>query len=415
MVETLTAPTEVSMLAFVLDSEAATEQEQEKDAPRGTEPMSFAIQPEVEERLAEFRKKGGAINVGAVCNAAILVQLERLEKTGLADLTARLRVESDRRRGAPYRQGHLGGQQWAKQMASWAEICYYARFGEADVRIENVKCSNKGRKWLVPTFKGLFVAPAGDYGRCTWDGRGAPAYVGEYQTGKATWVTDLELCDQYWRGWLAGVLEVWGEVSEELQPINLRSASPAGAAKSLLAAAFSSAYRGVNRNRIRRGIAAAFSSAYRGVNRSRIRRGIAAAFSSAYRGVNRSRIRHGIAAAFSFAYRGVNRSRITRGIAADRLPTRVALVVAHPLRLPHHETKAALDGNRGGGHPAEGEEGARYPETEGLGERQAQPLAPVKAAHGARRRARVVGGRDPFAQHVHHRREEPEQPDDDEH
>jgi hypothetical protein len=32
-------------------------------------------------------------------------------------------------------------------------------------------------------------------------------------------VDDPNLCDQYWRGWLAAVMEVFTTVSKELQPI----------------------------------------------------------------------------------------------------------------------------------------------------------------------------------------------------
>ena len=44
----------------------------------------------------------------------------------MADVVARLRVESDLRRGKPYLWGHQEGGHWARDLATWAEICRYA-------------------------------------------------------------------------------------------------------------------------------------------------------------------------------------------------------------------------------------------------------------------------------------------------
>ena len=190
--------------------------------------MSFAIRPEVKDRLEGFRKAGGSINVSRACNAAILTELERCEKPGLADVVARLRVESDRRRGAPYRDGHLEGQDWARSRGSWAEICFYAELTEADVLIENTTWTteDKTRQWFVPTFKGRFLAPEADYPRESWDASGAPSYKGEDEDGDPVWVDDLNKCDQYWRGWLNGVQEVFSAVGEELARIPVVAPSP---------------------------------------------------------------------------------------------------------------------------------------------------------------------------------------------
>jgi hypothetical protein len=205
------------MLSLVSDD--ATVVDTEKEPTKRTEPMSFAIRPEVKERLADFRKKGGAINVSAICNAAIVAELERADNPEFSDLVARLRLESDRRRGEPYRMGHQEGGRWSKTVGSWAEICFYADLIESDVLILDVTWSTKDktREWQVPTFKGRFVAPEPDYPRATPHTVGAPNYAeSEYAND---WITDRDKCDQYWRGWLAGVQEVYRAVSSVLEPI----------------------------------------------------------------------------------------------------------------------------------------------------------------------------------------------------
>ena len=72
--------------------------------------LNISIRPETKARLDDVRAEtGSAINVSGVCDAAINSELDRLEKPGLVDVIARLRVENDRRRGAPYRLGHGRG------------------------------------------------------------------------------------------------------------------------------------------------------------------------------------------------------------------------------------------------------------------------------------------------------------------
>jgi hypothetical protein len=61
--------------------------------------------------------KGTEINVSEVANSAINAELVRRERPGVADLVARLTLESDRR-GAPYREGFFEGQRWARTCAA---------------------------------------------------------------------------------------------------------------------------------------------------------------------------------------------------------------------------------------------------------------------------------------------------------
>jgi hypothetical protein len=203
-------------------SDSLTTTPDENDTPKRTEPMSFAIKPDLKERLAAFRRKGGAINVSAICNAAIVAELDRAENPGFTDLVARLRVESDRRRGEPYRRGHALGASWATSRGSWAEICFYATLDESDVLIEVVTwvAKDKSKEWQVPTFKSRFVPPVADYPLETWNKFGAPSYPAQdIDESEAGWVSDRDKCDQYWRGWLAGVKQVYQAVSEVLDPI----------------------------------------------------------------------------------------------------------------------------------------------------------------------------------------------------
>jgi len=181
--------------------------------------LNITIKPETKSRLDEARtKKGIDINVSQVCDAAIAAELDRCERPGIAGLVARLRVESDRRRGAPYRDGHLEGEQWARDRASWAEICHFAQLTEDDVRLGDKKwvASDGSREWTRLGFLGAFVAPEQDYGFMRPPNQwGAPGY----QDAETGWTDDPHLCDQYWRGWLAAVSEVFAAVSKELPPI----------------------------------------------------------------------------------------------------------------------------------------------------------------------------------------------------
>jgi|SRR5580704_2092189 hypothetical protein len=200
--------------------------------------LNITVKPETKVRLDEARnKKGIELNVSQVCDRAINAELDRCEKPGLVDLLARLRIESDRRRGAPYRMGHQAGQAWARRKASWAEICHYAQLGEDDVRIGDIEWSWKdGRKHTLSGFVGQFRIPDADYPLKRPQLRrgvvqvidGAPSFpdpddlfgdTADWGSDGGRWVDDVNLCDQYWRGWLAGVQEVFHEVSPELEPI----------------------------------------------------------------------------------------------------------------------------------------------------------------------------------------------------
>jgi hypothetical protein len=92
------------------------------------------------------------------------------------------------------------------------------------VRIENVRWATKSgaRTWDVPTFKGDLAAPEADYGRSTWNNLdAAPAYATDESdwNGNVTWEHDLTKLDQYWRGWLAGLQDVFAAVNEHLPAI----------------------------------------------------------------------------------------------------------------------------------------------------------------------------------------------------
>lgn len=195
-------------------------------ADRGrTHRLNVTVKPETKARLDDARNKRRIeINVSHVCDRAINAELDRLDQGAIADTVSRLRVESDRRRGAPYRRGHLEGQTWATNKGSWAEISFYGSLDESAVIVENVRLVSKGgtRAWDVPTFKGDLTAPEPDYGRSTWKNLdAAPAYPTDDTdwNGNVTWEHNLVKLDQYWRGWLAGVQDVFDAVRQHLPAI----------------------------------------------------------------------------------------------------------------------------------------------------------------------------------------------------
>jgi hypothetical protein len=143
------------------------------------------------DRLQEARnRKGIEINVSAVADAAINAELDRLERPGVADLVARLRVESDLRRGRPYSWGHLEGERWARDVASWAEICRFAiNFEERDIDVEVGNIISEGWNGRGPYFNGKFQNPE-DYDRM------APTYLNR----DGDQIDDPIMCAQYWRG-----------------------------------------------------------------------------------------------------------------------------------------------------------------------------------------------------------------------
>jgi post-segregation antitoxin (ccd killing protein) len=174
--------------------------------------LNITVKPATYARLQEARtKRGLEINVSQVADAAINSELDRLDKPGIADVIARLRVESDLRRGEPYRQGHPEGVIWARKVASWAEICRYAlTFTERDVRVGEGDMVTNGYNHHGLYFAGKFEAP-GDYGQAP------PGYVPK----DGDEVSELDKCEQFWRGWLAGVKEIFEAVKKDLAPIEL--------------------------------------------------------------------------------------------------------------------------------------------------------------------------------------------------
>jgi hypothetical protein len=181
--------------------------------------LNITIKPETKVRLDEARNRRGVdMNVSQVCDRAINAELDRSERPGLADVLSRLRIESDRRRGVPYKLGHVEGTKWAREIGSWAEICDYARLGEDDVVLGDVTWRYKEGGKVSGTalgFLGSFAAPREDYPLNSPNRFGAPGFVDDDDRCEIR----PHLCDQYWRGWLAGVKEVFSAVSEDLQPI----------------------------------------------------------------------------------------------------------------------------------------------------------------------------------------------------
>ena len=182
--------------------------------------LTISVRPETFERLQRAREEIGlALNVSQICDSAINGELDRQEKANWADVIARLRVESDRRRGAPFRLGYLEGESWARTKGSWAEICGYAELDEGDVRIDKGQWTSKDgrREWWIPRFVGAFTAPEQDYARWTPHQHGAPGFTYDDEEGAPE--CDASACDQYWRGWLSAVREVFAVVSGDLEPI----------------------------------------------------------------------------------------------------------------------------------------------------------------------------------------------------
>jgi hypothetical protein len=144
-----------------------------------------------------------------VADAAINAELDRREKPGIADLVTRLRVESDLRRGRPYTWGYPEGERWAREVASWAEICRFAMIcHEKDVQIEVGDIVSDGWRGTGPYFTGKFQSPE-DYDPL------APTYIDE----NGDQVDDPIKGAQYWRGWLAVVKAIFEMVRVELEPI----------------------------------------------------------------------------------------------------------------------------------------------------------------------------------------------------
>ncbi len=183
--------------------------------------LNITVKPETKSRLDEARNRRRVdINVSQVCDRAINAELDRAENPELSDLVARLSVESDRRRGVPYRLGHAEGSRWARETGSWAEVCMYGRMDEADVVLGDVTWTwTKDGERVTGQglgFTGRFAAPEQDYARNTPRYWGAPCFVdsdGDFEKRP-------HLCDQYWRGWLAGVRDVFAEVSTVLEPVD---------------------------------------------------------------------------------------------------------------------------------------------------------------------------------------------------
>lgn len=181
--------------------------------------MSFALRPDVKARLDNFRRTGGSINVSRICNDAILAELDQDDRKGR--VAQRLRIELTSRRGPAWVQGRAEGRRWAEHEASWVEITAYAsRFTDRDVAVKDSYRSGT----LVLVFGGTFRAPQ-DYAQNAVDTSGAPAFQwitveGAGDAGTGAWEYGTVRCTAYWRGWLAGVREVYHEHRDELPDVS---------------------------------------------------------------------------------------------------------------------------------------------------------------------------------------------------
>lgn len=181
--------------------------------------MSFALRPDVKVLLEEFRRSGGSINVSKICNDAILAELSRDDRKGR--VAQRLRIELTSRRGPAWVQGRAEGRRWAEDEASWVEITANAtKYGDPDVMVKDSYRSGT----LVLVFGGSFRAPK-DYLQNAVDTAGAPAFqwltvAAAGDAGAGAWEYSTVRCTAYWRGWLAGVREVYGELRAELPDVS---------------------------------------------------------------------------------------------------------------------------------------------------------------------------------------------------
>jgi post-segregation antitoxin (ccd killing protein) len=211
-----------------VDAEAAQTKAVEAPDPKAVR-LNITIRPETYTRLQEARERPDRqINVSQVADAAINAELDRMDKPGIVSVVARLRIESDRRRGLRYRQGHGEGGHWARDVASWAEICNVAALSEDDVKIERVQWTRKADGSAIgwaPGFVGRFRATEQDYG--TWKPRagrydvmGAPAFADpDSDPENPEWITAIHECDEFWRGWLSAVKDLFDLARSELEPI----------------------------------------------------------------------------------------------------------------------------------------------------------------------------------------------------
>src|SRR5207302_1779009 len=123
--------------------------------------LNVTVRPETYARLQEVRNRPGwEINVSQLVDAAINAELDRVRDPRRAATLARLRIEHEMRRGQPYRWGHQEGERWARDVASWAEICRWAMtFAVRDIQIVELE----GQYGTFLEFAGRFRVPR-DYG-----------------------------------------------------------------------------------------------------------------------------------------------------------------------------------------------------------------------------------------------------------
>jgi hypothetical protein len=73
-------------------------------------------------------------------------------------------------------------------------------------------------EWL--SFIGRFFAPTEDYGQDGPSGSGAPGYRETLSgSAEAVWVHDEWRCERFWRGWLAGVTDLYAGAQSHLPSV----------------------------------------------------------------------------------------------------------------------------------------------------------------------------------------------------
>ena len=81
--------------------------------------------------------------------------------------------------------------------------------------------TEKSRTVAALSFAGKFIAPIEDYRQNQPRVWGAPP-----TTPRRDWIDDANPCDQYWRGWLRGVRDLYDTASQELEPIRPPAPAP---------------------------------------------------------------------------------------------------------------------------------------------------------------------------------------------
>lgn len=184
--------------------------EQNEQSPAKAVRHSITLGPATERRLNEFIKNGGHIVLSQVADRAVNGFIAESEKPERTRLLERLRTQNAGMGGRYYAMGRTEGDRWARTTATWPDICAFSSelHGPSGVLVE--KNIYSGRYLLE--FKGWFSPPV-EYPRDSFSDTGAPGFKDdEHQV----WVSEPAVCEVYWRGWLAGVDQIFKEFREDL-------------------------------------------------------------------------------------------------------------------------------------------------------------------------------------------------------